>query len=159
MHAAGGLSFFSDASIASVSLRLPSMTYPRPRAVFLARRRRGWRTKRLTLVANYGSLSHTALPLPGYYFGDLKGPFAELRYKLGRSLELFGSTLRSTNNLEKNPSLPDLSTYNITLGANATLPGKVSISRQCIEATVSRKYKRPTHRRIKLKKTASFCCR
>ncbi len=127
-HVAGGLSFFSDASIARVQFASTAVDPRSEPFSWLAGAR--WQTKRLTLTANYGSLSRTALPLPGYYFGDRKGPFAELRYKLGGTVELFGSTLRSTNNLEKNPFLPDLSTYDITLGVNATLPGKVNVSGQ-----------------------------
>jgi hypothetical protein len=127
-HVAGGLSFFSDASVARVAFA-DTAAYPRSEPFsWLAGAR--WQTKKLTLVANYGSLSRAALPLPGYYFGDRKGPFAELKYKLAGSFELFDSALGSTNNLERNPFLPDLSTHDITLGANATLPGRVNVSGQ-----------------------------
>ena len=89
-----------------------------------------WQTKRLTVAANYGSLSRSALPVLGFFFGDRKGPFAEVRYKVFRSFEFYGSAVRSQNNLEKNPTLISLTTQDLTAGANVTLPGNFGISGQ-----------------------------
>jgi hypothetical protein len=127
-QAAHALSLYSDVSLARVSY---AATAVYPRAVplsWLAGAR--WQSKRLTVITNYGSLSRSALPVAGYYFGDRKGPFAEIRYKAFGSLELFASAVRSTNNLENDPFLPNLSAYDVTAGASATLPGKVSVSGQ-----------------------------
>ena len=89
-----------------------------------------WQTKRLTVIANYGSLSRSALPVAGYYFGDRRGPMAEIRYKLIGTLELFGSGVTSRNNLEHDPAIVSLSTESFTAGANAALPGSFGISGQ-----------------------------
>ena len=89
-----------------------------------------WQTKRLTVTANYGSLSRSALPVLGYYFGDRRGPFAEVRYKVYRSFELFGSGSKLRNNLEGNPNLALFSSQDATAGASVILPGGTGISGQ-----------------------------
>ncbi len=89
-----------------------------------------WKTKRLTVTANYGSLSRSALPVAGNYFGDRQGAFADMRYKLLGSVEVFASAARSQNNLEKNPAIVNFVTDSASAGVNATLPGKVVFSGQ-----------------------------
>ena len=89
-----------------------------------------WKAGRLTLTANYGSLSHSALPVLGTYFGDRRGPFAELQYRVFRSVQLFGSALRSQNNREADPSVVNLTAQNLTVGLNVTLPGNTGLSSQ-----------------------------
>jgi hypothetical protein len=87
-----------------------------------------WTTKRLTVTANYGSLSRSALPAVGYYFGDRRGPFAEIRYKLTKSLDVYINGTRSSNNIEKDPLVPNLTASEATAGATAQLPWKFSLS-------------------------------
>ena len=123
-----GLTFFSDTSVAHQQFAAISL-FPHARPFsFLTGAR--WKTKRLTATANYGSLSRSALPVVGYYFGDRAGPFAEVRYNIYKTLELFGSALRSGNNLEKNPALLTFSTRDVTVGANVTLPWQIGVSGQ-----------------------------
>ena len=89
-----------------------------------------WKAKRLSVIANYGRLSRSALPVVGTYFGDRAGPYAELRYNAFGTLELFASALRAHNNLEANPNLPTITTEDLTAGANLTLPGAIGLSAQ-----------------------------
>jgi hypothetical protein len=123
-----GLSLYSDVTLSHVEFAATAV-YPRSMPLsWLAGAR--WQTKRLTVLGNYGSLSRAALPMVGYYFGDRRGPYAEIHYKAARAVELFGSALRSMNNLEKDPFLPDLSIWNVTAGANLNLPGRLNVSGQ-----------------------------
>jgi hypothetical protein len=89
-----------------------------------------WRGRKLNVTASYGSLTRSALPVIGYYFGDRRGPSIEARYKIFRDLELFGSGVISSNNLEHNPGIASLSTESFTAGASVTLPGDFGISGQ-----------------------------
>ena len=89
-----------------------------------------WKTGRLAVTANYGSLSRSALPVVGTYFGDRQGPLAEVRYRLFGTLEPFGSALRAHNNLEANPDLPTIATQDLTAGANMSLLGQLGLSAQ-----------------------------
>lgn len=126
--AGGGLSLFADTTLSREQFAAIAIF---PHAVpfsWLTGAR--WKMKRLTLTANYGSLSRSALPALGYFFGDRQGPYGEIRYKVFRMLEVFSSALASRNNLEKDPALPNLSTNDITVGAEVTLPDAIGLSGQ-----------------------------
>jgi hypothetical protein len=126
--AARGLTFWSDATLSHVSFA-PDAVDPHS-APFSWLTGAKWQTKRLTFVASYGSLTRSALPIIGYFFGDRKGPSAEVRYKIFRTLDLFGSAVRSSNNLENNPSILSLTTRAFTAGAETTLPHDLGLSAQ-----------------------------
>jgi hypothetical protein len=123
-----GFTFFSDTTLSREQFAASALFPHAAPFSWLAGAK--WQTKRLTVTANYGSLSRSALPVLGYYFGDREGPFAEIRYKVFGTLELFGSALGSRNNLEHDPGLVNLSTEDATAGANVILPGQIALSGQ-----------------------------
>ena len=127
-NAGRGLTFWADATLSHETFAAIAI-YPHTEPLSSLTGVK-WQTKRLTVLANYGSLSRSALPVAGYYFGDRRGPMAELRYKLIGTLELFGSAVTSRNNLEHDPAIISLSTESFTAGANMTLPGSFGISGQ-----------------------------
>ncbi|MBI4907482.1 MAG: alpha/beta hydrolase fold domain-containing protein [Acidobacteria bacterium] len=47
-----------------------------------------WQSPRITVRANYAYLTRSYFPLAGYWIGDRKGPFGELRVRPFRRLEL-----------------------------------------------------------------------
>ncbi len=89
-----------------------------------------WETQRLTVRANYGSLSRSVLPALGFYAGDRRGPFVEARYRPFGRLEIFGTGQQSSNNLEHNPAIPDLRSGSASAGVSTTLFSDVSVSAQ-----------------------------
>ncbi|MBI3665747.1 MAG: hypothetical protein HY236_05885, partial [Acidobacteria bacterium] len=65
-----------------------------------------WESSTLLIRANYAYQGASYLPVVGYFLGDRRGPFGEVRYRPFRRLDLFGSSSRYTNNLENDPRLP-----------------------------------------------------
>ena len=126
--AGGGLTLWADATLSHEAFAGSAVF--RQSVPFSSLAGARWKTKRVTVSANYGRLSLSALPVLGFFFGDRKGPYAEIRYKVFGSFELFGSALRSQNNLEKNPAIINFSTQEVTGGANVTLPGAIGLSGQ-----------------------------
>jgi cell division septation protein DedD len=89
-----------------------------------------WDTKNVTFRTNYSYQSTTYFPVAGYFAGDRRGPYAELRIKPNRAVELFSSASYYTNNLEHDPNAADYRTASVSVGASATLPKKWSFSAQ-----------------------------
>lgn len=89
-----------------------------------------WENGFLTVKANYAYQGILYFPLAGYYAGDRRGPFAELRFHPWKRLELYASASRYRNNLEHDTSLPLLNSTSTALGASAPLPGKLSATAQ-----------------------------
>lgn len=85
-----------------------------------------WETANFTAQANYASLTASYLPLAGYFAGDRRGPFGEVRYRPFRRLELFASAGRYRNNLERNPELPTLLSTSTSSGVSVALPWRFS---------------------------------
>jgi hypothetical protein len=83
-------------------------------------------TKALTLRANYVREGALYFPLVGYFAGDRQGPFAEMRFRPRKGIELYGTANRYRNNLERNPDVPLLATTGVSAGLTAALPGKFS---------------------------------
>ncbi|HUP05292.1 MAG TPA: SPOR domain-containing protein [Bryobacteraceae bacterium] len=89
-----------------------------------------WDSRAFTLRANYAYQGTAYLPVPGYYAGDRRGPYGEIRLRPLRGLELFGSGSYYTNNLERDPAVADYRSASLDVGASATLPGKWSLTAQ-----------------------------
>ena len=89
-----------------------------------------WEGAILTLKANYVSQGILYFPLAGYFSGDRRGPFGEARIRPWKSLELYASASQYRNNLERNSSLPLLTSNSTSAGVSALLPGKVSFTGQ-----------------------------
>jgi hypothetical protein len=89
-----------------------------------------WEGTAVTVRTNYVSQGTLYYPLAGYYAGDRQGPFAEVRLRPWKGLELFGSASQYRNNLEHDASLPLLNSTSTALGISTLLPGKVSANAQ-----------------------------
>ncbi len=92
-----------------------------------------WESTMLSIRANYSEQSLLYLPIAGYSAGDRKGPFAELRFRPAKWLELFGSGTRQSNNLENHPDTPTLRSTSISAGASVQLPFRFSTNVQLTE--------------------------
>lgn len=92
-----------------------------------------WDSKMLSLRANYAEQALLYLPIAGYFAGDRKGPFAELRLRPVKWLELFGSGTRQSNNLENRADTPTLRSTSLSAGAAVQLPFRFSTNVQLTE--------------------------
>ena len=100
-----------------------------------------WNSPRLTIRANYIQQAASYLPLAGYYLGDRKGPFGEVRYRPWKMLEVFGSASAYRNNLSADPRLPVFQSSSTSGGVSLSLPFKISASGQI--STVNFDVKQP----------------
>ena len=84
----------------------------------------------MTLRMNYVDQSPLILPAAGYYAGDRRGPYAELRLRPVRGFELFGSASMSSNNGGRDPELPTFRGNSASAGVSLALPRNFSGSAQ-----------------------------
>jgi hypothetical protein len=89
-----------------------------------------WESPQLSLHANYVRQGVLYLPLAGYFLGDREGPFAEVRYRPWKRLELLASASQYHNNLEHNDAAPSFRSTSNVAGVTSLLPGSVSASAQ-----------------------------
>ncbi len=89
-----------------------------------------WEDSIFTVKGNYVSQGIYYYPLAGYFAGDRRGPYGELRFRPRKRLELFASASQYRNNLERDPELPLLVSNNASVGLSALLPGQVSLAGQ-----------------------------
>ena len=88
-------------------------------------------TSRLAVRASYVRQGADYLPVVGYFLGDRRGPNVEASLNLGR-LSLSGTWLRTRNNLERNPQVPDFFSrqsgggFSLRIPADFFLSGSVS---------------------------------
>ncbi len=87
-------------------------------------------TERLTVRGNYVYQTDSYLPLLGYYLGDRKGPFGEIRVRPFSRLEFFASGSQYRNNLASNPLVATFRTATESAGASVRLPARFSLSAQ-----------------------------
>jgi hypothetical protein len=125
---AGGLALFAQTDLSRVEFADTSL-YPHSAPLSWLGGAK-WTMRKLTITANYGRLSRSALPAVANYFGDRRGPFAEIRYRPLRATEFFVSGTRSANNAENDPFVLSLSTWEVTAGAGTQLSSKFSVSGQ-----------------------------
>src|SRR5207244_10242940 len=85
-----------------------------------------WDSPRLTIRANYIQQSPSYLPIAGYFLGDRRGPFGEIRLKPWKALEVFGSASSYRNNLSRDPQLATLKSASTSGGISLALPFKLS---------------------------------
>jgi hypothetical protein len=89
-----------------------------------------WEDGLFSLKANYAYQGLYYFPLAGYFAGDRRGPYGEVRLRPRNGLELFATASQYRNNLEHNPTLPSMASTGISAGISELLPGKVSLSGQ-----------------------------
>lgn len=85
-----------------------------------------WESPRFAARANYAYQTSSYFPLLGYFAGDRRGPFAEVRYRPRKALELYGSVSRYTNNLESHPDVATFRSIGYSVGASIALPWRVT---------------------------------
>ena len=83
-----------------------------------------WEAKELAVRVNYVSQGALYFPLIGYFTGDRRGPFAEMRWRPWTRLELYGSASQYRNNLEKDLNATALRSTSASAGLTTTLPWK-----------------------------------
>ncbi len=89
-----------------------------------------YETPRFSLRANYVYQSESFLPLLGYNVGDRKGPYAEVKVRPLKWLDLNGGVSDYTNNVARDPRRPTFRSTMETAGGSLQLPSRVSLSGQ-----------------------------
>ncbi|HUQ94021.1 MAG TPA: hypothetical protein VM120_20240 [Bryobacteraceae bacterium] len=93
-------------------------------------------TNRFTLKANYLYQTDSFLPLLGYYLGDRRGPFGEVKLRPHSRMELYASVSDYINNVARDPRTATIRSTGKTAGASLTLPARFSLSGQLSEITL-----------------------
>ncbi len=89
-----------------------------------------WEGKAITVQVDYLAQSVLYFPLVGYFTGDRRGPFSELRVRPWKRLEFYGSASQYRNNLENDPNATLLRSSSVSSGVNAALPWGFSANGQ-----------------------------
>ena len=89
-----------------------------------------WESPWLTVRLNYANLSRSYFPLAGYWIGDRKGPFGEIRIRPVHRLEFFGSANRYETASRPADKLPYLRSAGASAGLSLELPFKWNASAQ-----------------------------
>jgi hypothetical protein len=89
-----------------------------------------WESPRLTVRVNYANLTRSYFPLAGYWIGDRKGPFGEIRIRPIHRIELFGSANRYETASKVTDNLPFLRSAGASAGLSVDLPLKWNASAQ-----------------------------
>lgn len=89
-----------------------------------------WESPRLTARFNYANLSRSYYPVAGYWVGDRKGPFGEMRVKPLEHVELFGSANRYETTSKPAENLPYMKSTGLSAGGSVELPWKLNGSVQ-----------------------------
>jgi hypothetical protein len=87
-------------------------------------------TNTLTVRANYTLQSSSYMPLLGYYLGDRKGPFAEIRFRPVHRVEFYASASQYENNVAHDPKAPSFRSVAESAGASFELPARVYLNGQ-----------------------------
>jgi hypothetical protein len=122
------LRFYSDATLSHVSFLPGFAAAPSAPLSFLD----GviYDTRIITVRANYGQQSTSYLPLLGYYAGDRRGPYIDVRLHLTKFFEITAAGAITRNNLEHNALATDLRAESASGGAALSLPWKINLSGQ-----------------------------
>ena len=84
----------------------------------------------LTVRANYSDQGVLYLPLAGYFAGDRRGPFGEIRLRPFRRLDVFASASQYSNNREHDGRVPTFDSLSQSAGVSLQLPSKFALSAQ-----------------------------
>jgi hypothetical protein len=89
-----------------------------------------WKSRKLTIKANYVRQTASYLPVAGYFLGDRSGPYAEAEFKPAEAIELFGSAGEDRNNLAHSADLSSFDSKSSSAGVSVALPYRFSVSSQ-----------------------------
>jgi hypothetical protein len=101
-----------------------------------------WKSRKLTIKANYIHQTASYLPLAGYFLGDRSGPYVEVQFKPIEAIELFGAVSDYRNNLGHSADLPSFQSKSTSTGASLSLPSRFSLSGQL--STIDFSVKQPS---------------
>jgi hypothetical protein len=87
-------------------------------------------TERITVRANYLYQTDSYLPLLGYYLGDRRGPYAEVKLRPFSRMEFYGSASDYSNNVSRHPDQTTIRSKASTAGVSFQLPARFSFSGQ-----------------------------
>jgi hypothetical protein len=116
----------ADASATSGSVSFPNAR----RSPFSFTAGPVWKSRKLTVKANYIRQSASYLPVAGYFLGDRTGPYVEASFKPIDAIELFGSASQYRNNIDNSADLPTFRSHSTSAGASFSLPWRFSASGQ-----------------------------
>jgi hypothetical protein len=89
-----------------------------------------WESPRFTFRANYANLGRGYLPVAGYFIGDRKGPYGEVRVRPLSRLELFGSASRYETTEKHDPVVLYIRSTGTSAGVSTEMPWKFNASAQ-----------------------------
>jgi hypothetical protein len=116
----------ADASATSGSVAFPNAR----RSPFSFTAGPVWKTRKVTVKANYIRESASYLPVAGYFLGDRAGPYVEAAYQPIEAIELFGSVSQYRNNIDNSADLPTYRSNSTSAGVSFALPYRFSLSGQ-----------------------------
>jgi hypothetical protein len=96
-----------------------------------------WKSRKLTVKANYVRQTASYLPVAGYFLGDRSGPYAEAEFKPVEAIELFASAGEDRNNLAHAADLPTFDSKSSSVGVSVSLPYRFSVSGQLSTTNLS----------------------
>jgi hypothetical protein len=100
------------------------------KAVFSSIAAAAWESKALTVRVNYVLQGAHYFPLAGYFIGDRRGPFAEIRLRPWKRVDLYAAASNYRNNLEKDTNATGMASTTTSAGVTLSLPAGFSGSAQ-----------------------------
>ncbi|MGI8989686.1 MAG: hypothetical protein ACR2I2_08890 [Bryobacteraceae bacterium] len=125
--ASANLELYGEASAAATS---GSTVFPGARKPLSFTVGPVWKSRKLTIKANYIHQTASYLPVAGYFLGDRAGPYVEAQYKPVEAIQLFGSASEYRNNIANSEDLPTFLSKSTSAGASVSLPFRFSASGQ-----------------------------
>jgi len=89
-----------------------------------------WAGPRLTLRGNYLRQGAAYLPLAGYFVGDRKGPFGEIRFKAHRRVDIYATGAFTESNVDRNPAVSTMRASSASAGISMELPLRLQLNAQ-----------------------------
>src|ERR1035441_3344425 len=90
-------------------------------AVFSSIAAAAWESKALTVRVNYVLQGAHYFPLAGYFIGDRRGPFAEIRLRPWKRVDLYAAASNYRNNLEKDRNATGMASTTTSAGVTLSL--------------------------------------
>ena len=94
------------------------------KAVFSSIAAASWESKALTFRVNYVLQGAHYFPLAGYFIGDRKGPFTEVRFHPWKQIDFYASASSYRNNLERDVNANNFASTSTSAGVSLSLPGR-----------------------------------
>jgi hypothetical protein len=119
-----------SSELALSSAQVPQAARPIPTSPLSMTSSAEWNTTRLSLRGSYIRQGAAYMPLAGYFLGDRKGPFAEVRYKAHRRIDLYSSGTITESNVDSNPAVATMQARSGNAGVSLELPMRLNVNAQ-----------------------------